>query len=300
MLKILSVGRYIARRSQARLHSKFIEREFMALLSFLRESGCTFHSCEALIENPVPRGVSFRYDIHLRDVPGAAAFIDIHKREKIPGTFFLFWDYSCIEREHFADFMKLATRAAAPLEIGLHDSPVDAYLIHERFGGDRKAYTAWVKSDALDWVARLLQAPAELERFNTCVMQQFRDRVAQTRRHFGAVTAVASHGGELNQAVRPQLDRLDPAIAKLARQLGRTWLMPERVTAAGLSVNVDGHGQNRRGWREQSDGGGVIQKMARRIRQYVLEENAALQILIHPYTWSGGKRDGELSTLLRQ
>lgn len=131
-------------------------------------------------------------------------------------------------------------------------------------------------------------------------MQRVQERVLQSRRNFGAITAVASHGGELNQFVRPQLDRLDPAIAKLARELGRTWLTPERVTQAGLSVNVDGHGQNRKGWREQSDGGGVIVKMARRVRQYILEEKSALQLLIHPYTWSGGKRDGELSMLLRQ
>jgi hypothetical protein len=299
MLRILSAGRYLARRARAVSQRTLLQREFTALVSFLRESGCTFHSCEALIESPVPRGVSFRYDIHLRDVPGCAAFIDMHRREEIPGTLFLFWDYSKIEREHFRDFMDLAKRAASPLEIGLHDSPVDAYLMQERFAGDRKAYAAWVKSDAMGWIASLLNAPQELEDFNRSVMASFQSRVIETRERFGPITTVASHGGELNQAVRPQLDRLDPAIAKLARQLGRTWLTPERVTAAGLSVNVDGHGQNRRGWREQSDGGGVIQKMARRIRQYVVEEQSALQILIHPYTWSGGKRDGELSALLR-
>jgi hypothetical protein len=299
MLKILSAGRYLARRARAITHRKLIEQEFTALVSFLRESGCTFHSCEALIESPVPGGVSFRYDIHLRDVPGCAAFIDMHRREEIPGTLFLFWDYSRIEREHFHDFINLAKRAAPPLEIGLHDSPVDAYLMQERFAGDRKAYAAWVKSEAMGWIASLLNAPQELEDFNRSVMTSFQSRVSETRARFGPIATVASHGGELNQAVRPQLDRLDPAVATLARQLGRTWLTPERVTAAGLSVNVDGHGQNRKGWREQSDGGGVIQKMARRIRQYVVEEQSALQILIHPYTWSGGKRDGELSALLR-
>jgi hypothetical protein len=299
MLRLLTIGRSFATRAKARSHRCVAQREFSSLLFFLRRHNCTFHSCEALIRNPIPRGVSFRYDIHVRDLPGSAAFVDLHNNEKIPGTFFLFWDYSKLERDHFSDFMGLAGRITAPLQIGLHDSPVDAHLIQERFDGDRRAYLSWLKSDAMiDWVRFLLARPAELAALNDRVMSDLHRRVSESRRHFGQISAVASHGGELNQVVRPLLGELEPRIGALARQLGRTWLTPERIKSAGLMINVDGHGQERKGWREQSDGGGVIAKMTRRIQQYILEEKSALQILIHPYTWSGGKRDAELSALL--
>ncbi|HEY4113240.1 MAG TPA: hypothetical protein VGM17_04195, partial [Rhizomicrobium sp.] len=217
MLGIVSFGRNMATRARAGSHRKLVEHEFAALLSFLRDSSCTFHSCEALIRNPVPRGVSFRYDIHLRDVPGCAAFIDIHKREQLPGTFFLLWDYSQAERRRFADFARLAGRIAPPLEIGLHDSPVDAYLIEKRFGEDRTAYIAWIKSAAaVEWFSSLLRAPDELAKLNLAVLEHFRRRVDRTTERFGAITAVASHGGEMNQAFRPKMQTLEKPLAELA------------------------------------------------------------------------------------
>ncbi|HEY4114602.1 MAG TPA: hypothetical protein VGM17_11145, partial [Rhizomicrobium sp.] len=60
------------------------------------------------------------------------------------------------------------------------------------------------------------------------------------------------------------------------------------------------HGEGRKRWHQQSDLGGNIVKMAERLKRFIVGQNNAVQILIHPYTWSGGKRDGELSALLRQ
>jgi hypothetical protein len=113
--------------------SSLIAGEFSALLRFLREKECTFHPCVSLGEAPIPRGVSFRYDIHLHDLPVAHDFLALHLSENIPATFFLLWDYSPVEKKHLGDFRTLAAKVLEPAEIGLHDSPVDAWLIESKF-----------------------------------------------------------------------------------------------------------------------------------------------------------------------
>jgi hypothetical protein len=39
-------------------------------------------------------------------------------------------------------------------------------------------------------------------------------------------------------------------------------------------------------------------KMAQALRQRLRTATGATQMLLHPYTWTGGKRDAELSELL--
>ena len=134
--------------------SGLIAQEFAALLGYLRRSGCSFRACLAL--GGTPRGVAFRYDIHRRDLPAAHDFLALHLRVGIPATFFLLWDYSPLERKRLDQFLGFAAKAKAPVEIGLHDSPVDAWLIESDFAGDRKAYVVWTQSAALpEWLAGL-------------------------------------------------------------------------------------------------------------------------------------------------
>lgn len=285
---------------QAREASRTLLQEAQALLDFLKRSGCTFHSCTSLYTTPLPRGISYRYDVHARDIPGCRAFIDFHVSHQIPATFFLFWDYSPFERRHFPDYMKLASRISAPLEIGLHDSPVDCFLIQHRFGGNRRAYARWAASDdAVVWLAHLVNDSEEMARLNAGAMADFERRVARTRGLFGDVRLVAGHGGELGQALRKKLRSLDKPLADMARSLrARYWLTLERVRAAGLEACVDRNDDTPAGWREASDDGGEIAKMVRRLKQRLFVEGAATQILIHPYTWAGAKRDSEFSQLL--
>lgn len=288
---------YLRAKVRASTQQRALLCEADALLVFLRQSGFSFHPCRSLVRTPLPMGVSFRYDIHLRDVPGARFFADFHRKQNVPATFFLFWDYSPIERRHFRDYRALRRRISAPIEVGLHDSPIDAFLIKAEFQGNRHAYGKWTdSSDALQWLAELTSNSTKLASLNEAALKDFLTRVDQTRRHFGDFALVAPHGSELWQNLRKKLPSLDASLAKMAQSLrARFWFTAERLAAAGLELCIHPSDQ----WREISDEGGKISRMAEALRQQTVAKQSAVQLLLHPYTWTGGKRDAELSDLLR-
>jgi hypothetical protein len=278
---------------------EFIAGELTSLIAFLRNAGCTFHNCTVLGANPQPLGVSFRYDVHVRDIAACHTFVEAHRMQYIPATFFLLWDYSQLEHSYIGAFRKLAVKATKPLEIGLHDSPVDAHLIQSRFRGDRGACWAWLNTeDFVEWIASLAADEAMLAEFNSAVLKSFVTRVRHTQERFGPISSVACHGGDLLQALRDRLNLLAPEVAQVGRSLlASGWLTPERVAAAGLEACVD-YSRPGAKWHQVSDTGGAICRMVQRI-QNSLDRRAAVQILLHPFTWDGARRDGDLSRLLR-
>jgi hypothetical protein len=277
--------------------SALIAREFAALLRFLRGHGCSFHPCVALGEAPVPRGVSFRYDVHLRDLPAAHSFLALHRGEDVPATFYLLWDYSPVERKRLDQFCAFAAKVGAPVEIGLHDSPVDALLIESKFQNDRKAYVTWMRSGAaMEWLTALMRDPDALGNLHAQTLERFVVRVNKTKELFGPIVSVASHGGQIGQ-FRKSEKTLKPEIAALLRSLeARGWLTKERVTAAGLMADVESYrtGPSRA---QASDNGGRIAALVRKLNQ-ALADRDAVQLLLHPYTWDGATRDAEISALL--
>jgi hypothetical protein len=247
----------------------------------------------------VPRGISFRYDVHLRDIPGCFSFIDLHRRHNLPATFFFFWDYSPVERARLEKFLELKEQIAKPLDIGLHDSPADAYLVRTKFGGDRRAFQKWLQSSAaVEWFEKLSAAPEELSALNDAIFAEFKTRVEKTREIFGPIATVAAHGGELAQNLRGRIATLGSG-AEVARNLfAKAWLTPERAAEAGLEPTVDRFGRHPPGWTELSCNGGEIANLASTLRRYILVKNSAVQLLLHPYTWAGARRDVELSHAL--
>jgi len=293
------VARLRRMRSAALTPPDFIAGEMTALIKFLRDSGCSFHSCTSLGTNPKPLGISFRYDVHVRDIAACHAFVEAHLLHHVPATFYLWWDYSELEHAYFGEFQELARKVVEPLEIGLHDSPVDAYLIQSRFQGDRGAYWAWLETErSIEWIASLAKDETQLAELNNAVLKSFIARARQTQDRFGPISTVASHGGDLHRALHPKLNVLDVDVAQIGRSLFASgWLTSERVVAAGLKACVDHYGVSGGHWRQISDSGGAICRMVQRI-QNSLSREIAVQLLLHPYTWDGATRDGELRCLL--
>jgi hypothetical protein len=278
--------------------TRLITQEFSALIRFLRERGCTFHSCSDLGAKPVPRGIAVRYDVHARDLPGAFVFAELHRQHGVPASFFFFWDYSRLERVHRRDYLKLNAMLAMPLEGGLHDSPVDAYLLQRRFESDLVAYESWLRSSqAAAWFRRLSEDKPELDALNGSVFQLFQARVERTRELFGPIRTIAAHGGGIGQQWRPKLATLGAAAQVVQGLFARNWLTPERVKAVGLEAAVNAYGDLTRSWTQCSCAGGEITKMAQSLHR-ALQRGSAVQILLHACTWTGARRDAELSDAL--
>jgi hypothetical protein len=267
----------------------FLAQQFDTLLHLLKTNNCSFHSCAALGSNPIPYGVSFRYDIHLRDLAPAHDFLALHLREQIPATFFLLWDYSRTERARLKQYLAFAAKVKPPVTLGLHDSPTDAFLIETKFSGDAKAHRRWTASnEVIAWLEDMAAQPEHLAAFHAGALEHLKMRVRRSCEHFGNVNTSAAHGGELVQNLRARLPGLEPPLRELATSLfAPNWLTPVRASEAGLMANIDNYG-GRPSWKEESDGGGSRHRLMERIAR-TLSGGRALQILIHPYAWL--KRD---------
>jgi len=279
--------------------------ECAALVRYLQGRGAEFFSCLELGISPVPRGVSLRFDVHARDIVGSYGFLAALYRHNVPGTFYLLADYSTDEQARRADFLALVRRIKAPMEIGLHDSPVDSYLIARKFNGVGVEYWRWLQSDkSLEWFARLAESESGCECFNGEVMEAFAARVASMKRAFGDFRTMASHGGEINQMFRKRVPELGPTGEFLTSLFAENWITPERLSQAGLEADVEQFRKKAPLLYQVTDGGGLIKRMIDNAEMFIVGRNRAVQVLIHPYTWggplghSGGTRDAEISTLL--
>ena len=175
--------------------------EFLSLVKSLEQRSLTFCSVSDLrLYATSGRGASFRYDIHARDIEKAHDFAHEHAATKIPATFFLQIDYSAIERAQISRFVELAESVVQlGLEVGLHPSPVDSYLIWSRFGGDPRQYANWLRNEGIEYIHHLSEDKARLENLNREIEDHFGDLVARAKASIGPFNRVASHGGELNQ-----------------------------------------------------------------------------------------------------
>lgn len=286
-------------------YDNFAYQEAVALIEHLHRQKCSFFSCSNLGNSPTPRGVSFRFDVHARDIFGAYGFLAALYRRNIPGTFYLLADYSSDERARFAEFRNLVRSIRSPMEIGLHDSPVDAYLISQKFGGVAIDYWRWLQSEkSLQWLTRLAVSPSDQKSFHREVMDAFSNRVLWTKKQFGEFNTMASHGGEINQMFRKRLPELGVTGEFISSLFAENWITDERLAQVGLDADVEQFRKKAPLLYQVTDGGGQIKRMMDNINMFVVGRNRAVQILIHPYTWagplghSGGTRDGEISVLL--
>jgi len=286
-------------------YDSFACRECVALLEHMRGKCAEFHTCFELGNFPVPRGVSFRFDVHARDIAGAYGFLAALYQYNIPGTFYLLADYSTDERNRRPDFLALVRRIRAPMEIGLHDSPVDSYLIAHKFKGIGIDYWRWLQSDdSLKWFNKLAESESGRLDFSDVVMDAFAARVAWMKAEFGDFTTMGSHGGEINQMFRKRLPELGVTGEFLSSLFAENWITDERLAQVGLDADVEQFRKKAPLLYQVTDGGGQIKRMMDNVNMFVVGRNRAVQLLIHPYTWagplghSGGTRDGEISVLL--
>lgn len=260
--------------------------EFDLLLEFLREKRFGFIKP---IDLPVfslsGKGVSFRYDIHARDIANAYIFGQEHAARGVPGVFFLQIDYSLAERKReteFFDFTKYALSEG--LEVGLHVSPVDSYFIWEKHGGIARNYADWLRNYGEQYLSMLAADSQQLDILQTEVTKFFAEFVERSRSILGQFSLVASHGGELRQLLRSRVPNMAPGTLDVYNSLcAEGWMTQERLANVGVKGDVE---QFKSTWlRQVSDAGGGYKRMQESLLS--VSPEASLQILIHPYGWGG-------------
>jgi hypothetical protein len=284
-------------------YDRFVLREFECLIEFLVGNGGSFHPCLELGRAPKPRGIAFRYDVHPRDVVGAYDFVAAHRRFRVPATFFLLMGFRENQKRDKA-FVRLARRLEPPLSVGLHDSPVDAFLLARKFQGREYEYRPWLHSEESPrWFGELCASDTARDAFHDGVMAAFAARLARARARIGPIETVASHGGGLQKVFRRRVAELGTTGAFISSLFAENWMTENRLAALGLVADVEQFKLRSGLWCQVTDGGGQIQRMIRTLKT-AIDRNSGVQVLIHPYTWagplseSGGTRDGELSVLL--
>jgi hypothetical protein len=275
-------------------------RELALLIGFLQQNRCTFVGRLERGALPQPRTIMLRYDVYPADLRAAPVFVRIHREHGIPAAWFLPSGHTGSDPTKRADYLRLIKEIESPSHVGLLDVPAESFLITQRFAGNKKAFAAWLHSnDALEWLKDLAQTPERQAELNASILKAFVARVKTAKEIFGPLAAVAAGRGPLVGALQDRVALLDsPALAAMRSLSPAAWLTPDRVSAAGLELNVDDFKHSLPHWHLVSDEGGKVRAMVETLRRYVLIENTATQILLHPQTWSGGWRDAGFSDLL--
>lgn len=260
--------------------------DFRLLVEYFQDRSLGFVRVEDLPMRSIEdKGVSFRYDIHARDIQNAYFFIQEHARKGIPGVFFLQIDYSLAERKRGAEFVDLANFALSKgLEVGLHTSPVDSYFIWAKHGGNAREYASWLREQGVQFVSTLASDPKLLASLHCEVSKFFEEFVEKSRSVLGDFALVASHGGELRQLLRPKIDNMDPATLEIYNSLcAEGWMRQERLADVGVKGDVEQFKSIR--LRQATDGGGGYKRMQESLLN--ISPDISAQVLIHPYGWGG-------------
>jgi precorrin-6B methylase 2 len=278
----------------------FAAQEFEVLINYFISRGYTFVDGVEQGINPVKKTVSFRYDIHHRDLYCGYGFLSQHTSD-IPATFYLLFDYSKHEREHRNDFDLFAGKVRSSWEnikLGFHDSPVDNYLIEEFADGHSPKYRKWLRSEkCIRFFSQLYEAPMILQALHTKVEERFIANVTRMRERYGSLNSMASHGGQLSQILRPQVAALGEVGYLISSLFSENWINADRLHRAELLADIEKFKRLNPLRVNVTEAGGKIVAMIKNIKRFVSEEKA-INILIHPATWGKDIRDGEISTLL--
>lgn len=274
-----------------------LQSDMAALCTYLGAMGYKIETSGNEAHSPESKTAYIRYDIHIRDLVGAFGFEDYHAATGTPGNMFIQWRDGLSDHSTEPYFCKFGDMAAASMDIGLHISPVDTCLLDTRFAGDTIAYFDWYKTDdAMDWLKSLHENPNKLNEFNA----EVEEHACELAKSFYSVfplskREIASHGGAVSQCLRAKARELGPMGQMIASFYAENWLTSERIVKLGGTWDVEQCGKH--GVRKVSDGGGQIKRMMTSLTTSV-EREAPIQILIHPASWFGKRRDGALKELL--
>lgn len=261
-----------------------LEKKFQLLIEILKNRQLEFLRPEDLLDlDTHRRGASFRYDIHVRDIANAYAFVQEHSRQGIPGVFFLQIDYSLAERQRVSDFVELARFATeSGLQVGLHSSPVDSYFIWKIHDGNARSYANWLREYGEQHLTALASEPNRLKAFNADVGRHFAESVEQAKQLIGPFDLIASHGGELGQILRPRVSAMAPAVANVFKDLlANNWMTKTRLVTVGIKVDVQQILTKQ--LLQVTDRGGGYDLMLDSLRR--ISPSVNVQVLIHPYGW---------------
>ena len=102
-----------------------------------------------------------RFDVHYRDLPGLYGFIDVNLALGVPANYYIQWDYSEVEFAARDDFLQLLKLEDENSRIGLHASPVDSWMIWDRFDGSEKRQNRFLDSAEGDEFITSLKEPVK-------------------------------------------------------------------------------------------------------------------------------------------
>lgn len=225
----------------------------------------------------------FRYDIHVRDIPGAFDAVLAHGARKIPGTMFIQVDYSNLERSKFEQYAALARLALdAGLDIGLHTSPADSYFIWSMHGGNSRNYAQWLRVDAPEFFGRVGTDHKLRADIQHGIESHFADISRVARSIHPDMTLVSSHGGEIGQIALRLGDALSAEVSAFLDSLRpNKWLTYERMKTCGFAGDVE---QFRNGLvRQVTDRGKGVDALLEGLERTLPKHN--IQALIHPFGW---------------
>ena len=279
------------------------QHAYLKLLEYLKTNEYSFKDVSTYIEGDAKRRLVFlRYDVHIRDFPGLLGFLDINLALSIPANYYIHWNYSTSESD-YSEIFELAKKYAGPLvRFGLHASPVDSWLIWEKFGGNERQQSTWLGSqEGATWLNQLAHDEGKTQEVIEQATEHFIKLAKDFQEHWPNAIGVASHGGALGYQMRRLsnwVDENDP-FRKLWYAISARGIMNEAfIENVGMKFETD-HMPYTLGYWPVSDS---VRDTADYLDQFppAFTQGCAIELLIHPATLHRGLAHQDLFEKLEE
>ncbi len=271
------------------------QKDFSNFLRRILDAGYSVKSLNDYVDEDLDKPIVFlRYDVHPYDILSAVGIAEAHAKYKVPGLFYINWDFSPLETGLRDQYLFLRRFDSDYVHFGLHAAPSTSWLIFDRFEGNRANAAKFIRSG--DFKTYLDDLLAEHDRCGysgerlagmvTEIEGRFSQIATSFREAFPTARTVTAHGNVLNTTLN-KLCRREPRYGALIDVFeSRAFLTRERYERFGF-------------FREMSlfpkcpVGGtyllhdGRVDDFKRRFKAHT-QAQIAMVLLFHPHRWANG------------
>lgn len=280
------------------------QHQYMAILRLIEKAGYKFKAFSEYESGDENHKICFlRFDLHLRDLPGAFGFWDVNEAFGIPSEFYIHWKYAQLETNRSRDFEIFGDLPLKCAKVGLHTSPCDTWLMKNHFDYDEvKQVQFFNQPVGRERLHSILKDPREKKDILEGSLEVYQYLADDFYTRFpNAQGIIAAHGGVLKNSISKFSDE-NPEIYDLRESLCAEYFLTPEVTNTrnfgrecenlclekGILQLIDLEGKNSAEFaRNYLDG-----------ISHGINQGRAFSILNHPMTFQARLFSTDLSNLL--
>ncbi len=185
--------------------------DYKAMINYMYKNGYSFKSLNGYGKYDLEKEHAYlRYDVHIRDILASFGIAQLNINNKIPGVFYINWDFTGIEEYYREQFLCLKKFDPKYTHFGFHANPVASWFIREKFQDRTIDAINFIKSDKfVEYIRDLEKAidkkGTESVEYKEIVngAEKYLEKTAHSfLEHFPDAKTVTGHGNILTSRAR--------------------------------------------------------------------------------------------------